>query len=319
MSKTQDENDKLKAGKLPRSVDDDMVPDSHGLQRMADTFDASFAMVKRGAPKNPLRTGFTDIDFGLKRLGPNEVSILAADSGIGKSTIATQIALHAGACGLGAVYLNLEMNEEMYGLRTVATFMSLSTSKIAAGEANAEELVRLSSGFEKLRVPASRIVMGNSKDHRTIPSVKKLCAAAATALESDGTPVSLVIIDHILQILVNVRNDKDAEGKARADMLKEIAQTHNCHVLALVHVTRDASKGGKLPTKNEIASSMWFDRVTDNLMVFHQKRAEDGTFKDEDAILSCQKARWGTPFAASLQYRGGWFYPYHLSPEKADR
>jgi len=85
------------------------------------------------------------------------------------------------------------------------------------------------------------------------------------------------------------------------------------HVLALVHVTRDASKGGKMPTKNDLASSAWFDRAADNIIIFHQKRDPDGKFaKSSPAVLSLQKARWGEPNAVSIEYQGGFFYPWTL-------
>lgn len=69
-----------------------------------------------------------------------------------------------------------------------------------------------------------------------------------------------------------------------------------------------------MPTKNQLASSAWFDRDPDNILIFHQKRnAADGTFtKDAPAKLSCQKARWGEPFAVDLEYRKGFFYPWSL-------
>lgn len=286
------------------------------LRRLSDAFNAAGQLISRGPQPNPLRTGFDELDRGLKRLGGKEWTMLAADSGIGKSTIATQVALHVGESGIGVVYLNLEMSEEMYGLRTGANFAQIATQKAASHEMTPEEHSKLTQGFSTLFGAAKRIVLGNRKDHRAIPAIKAFVAEAAKELEAEGTPLKLVVVDHILHVLVNAKNDKDAEGKARTDLVKDLAETHNCHVLALVHVTRDGSKGGTMPTKNQLASSAWFDRDPDNILIFHQNRnAKDGTFAaGQPAIMSCQKSRWGEPFAIELEYQRGFFYPWSLEP-----
>jgi replicative DNA helicase len=299
------------------NIDAESVPMSPPrITRMSDAFNAAGRMISKGPQPNPLRTGFDELDAGLKRLGPKEFTMLAADSGIGKSTIATQAALHVGACGHGVVYLNLEMSEEMYGLRTAANFVQLATQKAAAHQLSPDEHSMLAQGFSTLFGPAKRIALGNRKEHRAIPAIKKFCEEAARQLAAEGSPVKLIVVDHVLQVLVNAKNDKDAEGKARTELLKDLSESLECHVLALVHITRDGSKGGTMPTKNQLASSAWFDRDPDNILVFHQKRNQaDGTFvKDLPATLSCQKARWGEPFAVELEYRKGFFYPWSLEP-----
>ncbi len=283
------------------------------IPRMSDAFTAADRIVCAGPQPNPLRTGFDELDFGLKRLGPKEFTMLAADSGIGKSTVSTQVALHVAAAGHGVVYLNLEMSEEMYGLRTAANFMQIATQKAASHTLSPEEHSSLAHGFSTLHEPAKRIALGNRKEHCTIPAIKKFCEEAARTLASEGHPLKLIVVDHILQVLVNAKNDKDKEGKERTGLLKDLAESLNLHVLALVHITREGSKGGSMPTKNNIASSAWFDRDPDNILVFHQKRRDDGTFDpDTKAKLSCQKARWGEPFAVELEYRKGFFYPWSL-------
>lgn len=289
------------------------------IPRMSDAFTAAGRMISAGPQPNPLRTGFDELDNGLKRLGPKEFTMLAADSGIGKSTIATQAALHVGHCGLGVVYLNLEMSEEMYGLRTASNFVQIATQRAAAHQLSPDEHSRLTQGFSTLFEPAKRIALGNRKEHRSIPAIKKFCDDAAKQLADEGTPLAMIVVDHVLQVLVNAKNDKDAEGKARTDLLKDLGEAHNCHVLALVHITREGSKGGAMPTKNQLASSAWFDRDPDNILVFHQKRNQaDGTFvAGQSATLSCQKARWGEPFAVELEYQKGFFYPWSL--ERRDR
>ena len=40
-------------------------------------------------------------------------------------------------------------------------------------------------------------------------------------LADEGTPLGLVVVDHILKVMVNVRNDKDAEGKEADGEAKE--------------------------------------------------------------------------------------------------
>lgn len=320
-TKPLDDNDLLKIGRLPKDYEDDSIPfGTPRTTRMHSAILAGQKLAFAGAPENPIVTGFVEVDQGLRQLGRKELTMLAADSGVGKSTLSTQIALHNGAEGHGVVYLNLEMSQEMYGLRTLANFISMPTQRARAGDLHEGDHRRLIQGVQDLQLAASRIVLGNAVEHRTMPAIRSLIEKAIKEFTAEGMTLDLIIVDHILQILVNVKNDKDAEGKLRADFVKEIAETYNAHVLSLVHVTRDASKSGRMPTKNELASGAWMDRHPDNILIFHQKRAANGTFvKGANATLSCQKSRWGEPFAVELEYRSGFFHPYTFRSSKIEQ
>ena len=283
------------------------------LPRMSNALVGAFRMMNRAKPTNPVRTGFCELDDRVRELAPKEVTMLAADSGAGKSTLATQAVLHAAASGHGGVYLNLEMAEEKYGLRTVAGHARVHTKRAATGQLSDDERGRMSHGFESLRVACSRVVLGNAREHRSAKEIRELCQRAKAELAEEGTPLRLVVVDHVLKIVVRARtDDRDGAGKERADLLKDLAEALDVHVLALVHITREGSKTGKMPTKNDLASSAWFDRDADNVLIFHQRRHPDGTFATTKATLACQKSRWGEPFAVELEYQQGYFYPWTL-------
>lgn len=282
------------------------------LRRLSDAFSSGVRMMLAGKDPNPLQTGFVELDAGLSKLGRKEVTMLAADSGIGKSTVSAQIALHAAASGHGVIYLNLEMPEESFGLRTIANHAKFSVRKARKGEMYGQDFSQMTNSANDLGPAAKRVVLGNQKDHRDMPAIRALCTRAAEALDHEGTPLALVIVDHVLQVRTMVKNDSNKEGEARADFLKELADSFDVHVIALVHITREGSKTGKMPTKNDLASSAWFDRAADNIIIFHQARTPDGTFTGGPAKLACQKARWGEPFAVELEYQSGFFYPWSL-------
>jgi len=319
MSGAEDDKDKAKAGRLSNDPLDGTEPIAPKLTTLNDAMKGGAEIMFAGKPVNPLRMGFDDLDEGMRRYGPKEVTMLAADSGVGKSTLSTQAALHVAACGYGVVYFNLEMPDEMYGLRTGANFAKVSVGKAAASELETGDINKMINAFQELSEPAKRIKLGNPREHRTAAAMKALCAEAKLQLEQEGTPLRLVVVDHVLQVLVPVKsNDKDGQGQARADLMKEIAEEFGVHVLALIHITRDGSKSGKMPTKNDLAGSAWFDRHADNIFIFHQKRNLDGTFvKNIPATLSVQKCRWGSPFAIELEYMGGFFFPWALGKREA--
>lgn len=294
------------------------------LRSLDDAIQGGIALAEAKPTLNPVMTGYVELDAKMYRYAPKQVTILAADAGVGKSTFATQAALHAGNCGHGAGYLNLEMPEEMFGLRTAANFASLSVSKAAAGQLDDEQKDSLRAQGKLLRPAAKNVLIANRREHRTAAAVREFCADAKQQLAAQGKTLRLVIIDHILKILVNVRDsDTDGQGKARSELLTQIADEFDVHVLGLIHITRDASKLGKMPTKNDIAGSAWFDRDADNILIFHQKRNPDGTFvkgpnyKPEKGILSAQKVRWGSPFAIEIEYKAGHFFAWDINRKPA--
>lgn len=311
-----DDNDLLLAGRLPANLDDDSVAMGEPrTTRMHEAIMSGQKLAFAGAPEHPVVTGFSEVDNNL-RLGRKEFTMMAADSGIGKSTLSTQVALRNGADGHGVIYLNLEMSQEMYGLRTLANYIKMPTQVARSGDLKGNDYQRMLIGVQALQLAASRIVLGNAMEHRTMPQIRQLVEKAMREFESEGLKLGLIVVDHILQILVNVKNDKDAEGKMRADFMKELCESFDCHVLSLVHVTRDASRSGRMPTKNELASGAWMDRHPDNILIFHQKRNPNGTFASAPATLSCQKSRWGEPFAVELDYQSGFFSPWIMSGRK---
>lgn len=321
MTKKPDVADRNKAGTLPDDWEDETIVVQERvapLRRLSDDLKDALALMKRKPSTNPLATGFHELDRGIHHWGRKEVTIIAADAGIGKSTLATQAALHAGACGHGVLYFNLEMPGEMYGARTGANFAKLPTTSVVTGQLNDVDKTRFATHIERLRMPANRIVMANPRDHRAMGAARDLCKRAVDDLAAEGTPLGLVVVDHALKFHTKARaSETDAQGKERSDFLREIAETCNAHVIALLHVTRDASKSGKMPTKNDLASSAWFDRDADNIGIFWQARDKDGTFDPRvKAALVFQKARWlGKTFRVELEYQGGFFYPWTLEPE----
>jgi len=242
--------------------------------------------------------------------------MIAADSAVGKSTLATQTALHAACCGHGVCLLNLEMPEEAYCIRTVANFAQVNAVRALNHELSNEEMSRMTFAFSDLfDGTKGRLVLGNGSEHREIPALKKLVDDTARLFRARGTELRLIIVDHILKVRTSVkRGDKDAEGIERSDLLRWLATKYDAHVIALAHVTRNSARDGA-PTKNDIAGSAWFDRDVDNVMMFNQERGKDMTFDpNEPARLSCQKCRWGQPFAVELTWQRGFFHPWSLKP-----
>jgi len=291
------------------------APQSPKIRSLSDAMGSASRMVLAGAPKNPVRTGFPDVDAGMKNLGPGEITMLAAVGGVGKSTVSMQMALHAAASGHGVAYFNLEMAEDMFGLRTMANYAGVSTSRVADGTASETEYKNFWDRSREIAPVAKYIGLGDRSRHTTMPAIRDFCTAVQGSLVESHRELKLIVIDHVMCVKTNVRSDdKDGAGMARADFLKELAESFKCHVLSLIHINREGSKSGKMPSKEQLASSAWFDRHADNTLIFHQERTEQQTFiEGKPAVLACQKARWGSPFSVELEYRAGFFWPWRLT------
>jgi len=280
---------------------------------LADAVQSGMAHLAKGPPVNPVLTGFRDFDLRITPLEPKQLTILGADQGSGKSTAALQITLRAAAKGHSVVYLNLEMPEESLGIRTVANYAQVPTGRVFRGEAGQDEWTRITNAAKEIWGPSHRIALGNRSDHAEAGAAARFCAQARETAAKRGEPLALIVVDHALMLsMPGNHRDVDSAGKARADWLKNLAEANNCHVLALLHITRAAATQGSMPSLNQLASSAWFARHADNVWILHTPRGPDHTFTGAPTKLACQKGRYGDTPVVELEYRCGVLWPWTL-------
>lgn len=173
-------------------------------------------------------TGYPLLDKALGGFAPGQVTVLAGDTGVGKTTFATQLAYnHAKVSPV--LFIPLEMS---------ATHMSLKAAEFHSKKPLLSEPETLNIDPLELRQYLTEVNgMFKFYDHYGMMGFDELQEAVEVAKAAYG--VEMVVLDHITAAAGN-------EWKDIADFiqrLKNVALAAKVHILALVHVNIDDDEG----------------------------------------------------------------------------
>ena len=107
---------------------------------LVDVFDRLQELSMAGAEVPGMATGFVDLDRTLTGFHPSELILLAARPGMGKTSFALNILLHAGKySGKTVVFFSLEMSREQLANRLISSEAFLDNKKLMTGKLNADD------------------------------------------------------------------------------------------------------------------------------------------------------------------------------------
>jgi replicative DNA helicase len=255
---------------------------------------------RAGTPpvERALTTGLPKVDEllqgGLRR---KQVTVLAARTSVGKSALALEIALAAYAADptAGIVYITMEMSEAEFSERLVSSRTGVEAIKIATGTATPDECRKIRTMANILRATD---IYFNVKQNLTLGEIRNIIHKVSLELVPKGKRVGLVVVDHIgLVKSAKTKSSREQEVAETSRGLRDLASEFDCHVLALAQISREAEKQtGKsvMPKLHHLRESGSIEQDTNNVLILHRERDENGVFKDkEPAKLAVAKARNG--------------------------
>ncbi len=218
-------------------------------------------------------TGFIDLDNQLTGLHGGELIILAARPGIGKTSLAMNIALHVAAKEEKAVAVfSLEMPSVQLVTRLLATHAKVDMKKLRGG--------RLSPADEE-RIQQSAAELFNLKffvDDSGGLSSFDLRAKARRLKQKEGT-MGLIVIDYLqLMHQKGKVESRQLEVSEISRALKQLAKELDVPIIALSQLNRkvEERKGGK-PMLSDLRESGAIEQDADVVMFIHREdEGEEG-------------------------------------------
>ncbi len=208
-------------------------------------------MAMNGAQLPGISTGLVDLDERILGLNPGELILVASRPGMGKTSIALNIALNAAkSSGKAIAVFSLEMSKEQLATRLLARESFVDSQKLLKGNLNTEEWRRL--------VTAATAI---SSTNILIDDNSMLSVADMNAQCRRVNDLGLVVIDYLQ--LMQSSGSKSSSGDNRqqivADMsrmLKIMAKELSVPVLCLSQLSR-ASEGrqDKRPMLSDLRES----------------------------------------------------------------
>lgn len=181
---------------------------------------------------------------------PGELFIVAANTGMGKSSGAMQVALSVAKQGNYAGVFSLEMSKESLLERMACGQARVDAHRYRTGHLNAEERMRLQIAMARLvEMPHLRIDDGASVDVTTIR--RKVQAET----REDRKP-ALIVVDY-LQLMRSLGRHTNRHGEISeiARALKLLAVEEQCCVVLLSQLNRDNIREGRPPGLGDLRES----------------------------------------------------------------
>ena len=246
-----------------------------------------------------ISTGLTDLDNAIAGLNKSDLILLAARPGMGKTSMALNILLHAGKySGKSVVFFSLEMSAEQLGMRLISAESFVDNKRLVTGKLN-------ESDWEKIAAASASL----NQTKILIDDNPALSVADMNAKCRRVDDLGLVVIDY-LQLM------QSAGGRTRAGdnrqqivsdisrSLKLMAKELNVPVLCLSQLSRaNESRNDKRPMLSDLRESGAIEQDADIVLFLYR----DGYYnKDSENpnLAECiiAKNRHGETGTVELQW-----------------
>ena len=214
-----------------------------------------------------LSTGLGDVDAAISGLNNSDLILLAARPGMGKTSMALNILLHAGKySGKSVVFFSLEMSREQLAMRLISNEAFVDNKKLVTGRLSEDDWDKVAAAAAALN--QTRIYID---DNPTL-SVADM-NAKCRRVENLG----LVVIDYLQ--LMQSAGGRQYAGENRQQVVSDIsralkimAKELNVPVLCLSQLSRaNESRSDKRPMLSDLRESGAIEQDADIVMFLYRE------------------------------------------------
>jgi len=277
-------------------------------EAILEAIDLADAAVKRDGGLAGISTGLRDLDSMLGGLHPSDLIILAARPSMGKTSLATNIAVNAAKAlkmekqpdgSLKAVegavvgLFSLEMAAEQLATRIISEFSEVPSNEIRRGEVDEASFERVYHAARELETLPLYI------DDTGGLSIAQLSARARRLKRQHG--LGLLVVDYLQLIAGSSRRGENrVQEITEISMgLKALAKELNVPVLALSQLSRQVeNREDKRPQLADLRESGSIEQDADVVMFIYREeyyltRTEprEGTEEHAKWLADCQATR----------------------------
>ncbi|MBX5482863.1 MAG: replicative DNA helicase [Myxococcaceae bacterium] len=212
-----------------------------------------------------LATGFVDLDMQLTGLHPGELIVLAARPGIGKTSLAMNIAMHAALKENRAVGIfSLEMPSEQLLMRLLASTARIDMKKLRGGR-----LTQLDE--EKFQEVAASLYSAPLYIDDTGSLSPFDLRAKARRLKQKDDRLGLIIVDYLQLMSLKGAESRQVEISQISRALKQLAKELDIPIIALSQLSRKVEdrKDGR-PMLSDLRESGAIEQDADVVLFIHR-------------------------------------------------
>ncbi len=266
-------------------------------------------------------TGFSDFDRETSGLQPGELVILAASPGMGKTSLAMNIAFNVAGGGIPGheedvvAVFSMEMSARALADRMLAMVAQVDQTKLRSGRLDDANWTNIESALGLLTKPNLYVYEVSS------PTPALIRRMARRLRANHKNRLDLIVIDY-LQLIPGESRDasnRNAELSIITRELKAIASELQTPVLCLSQLNRQGSKreAGDAPKLQELRDSGAIEQDADIVMFLYNATEEENMPNPgiANAELKVAKNRNGRCFSMSLNFTKKHFQFEQRSPD----
>ena len=259
-----------------------------------EVYDQLSAAAEAGARIPGLPTGLDDLDSRILGLNPGELILVASRPGMGKTSIALNIAMHVAKTRQRSVAVfSLEMSREQLVMRLLSREALVDSQKLLRASLSSEEWRRLVGAAGT--VSGTRILIDDNPS-LTVADMNAQCRRVPD--------LDLVVVDYLQ--LMQSSGRKSTSGENRQQIVSDISRTLKVMakelavpVLCLSQLSRAAeTRPDKRPLLSDLRESGAIEQDADVVIAlyrdsYYNKECEDPAAA-EAIVLKNRKGQTGT-------------------------
>lgn len=228
-----------------------------------------------------LRTGYQDLDENLGGgLLASGMYVLAARPGMGKTTLAVNIADRLARDGTGVLFVSLEMDPEQLEAKRLSRETGIPASQLLMGVLNEEQQAKVAEAADVIR---SLPVHLNRRDAVTVAQIE------AMARKVRG--LGLIVIDYLGKVAPEDRRRSRYEYTTEiSGDIKTLARRFRIPVLALCQLNREtAGRKDPTPVLSDLRDTGAIEQDADGVIFLHREdyyRSGSGEAADLQVIVA---------------------------------
>ncbi|HKB88604.1 MAG TPA: replicative DNA helicase [Patescibacteria group bacterium] len=262
---------------------------------LAESFDRLDELHKQGEGMRGIPTGFTDLDDALAGMQKSNLIILAARPGVGKTSLAMNVAQHVAVNLKRAVgFFSLEMSKEELVDRLLVGQADIDAWKLKTGKLTEDDFTKLSNAMGELAEAPLYI------DDTPALSVLEMRTKARRLQVESG--LDFLVVDYLQLARSRNLENRVQEVSEISQGMKNLARELKIPVMVLSQLSRAVeSRGVKKPQLSDLRESGSIEQDADVVMFLWREDEENDS---ENMMLDIAKHRNGPLRSIPLRFRG---------------
>ena len=244
--------------------------------------------------EDKLFTGFYDLDKMTAGLHPEELTIIAARPGVGKTAYAIQMMLNMAKKGVKCLFVSREMSQMQLVKRILANIAMVDGQKLRFCKSLTDD------DWAKIGFAVSDICKLPIELNDKLATIQEIRAYCRELKNKDS--IDLLIVDY-LQLCRSLKKTENRRQEIEdiSRQLKEISLEFSMPVVALSQLSRE-SVSAKEPELNHLRESGSLEQDADNVIFLHVPADTDETQDSFDIKVIVGKQRNGPTGYIFLRY-----------------